>query len=229
VATGGRGLSIYGAILALVLSSCALPEAESGQPVRTSRQADAVQGVEPPARCPHGLQPVSPTVRWTYWFERDELGKLAAVSDAVLIGTVTGRRRGREERAAGGNWSQVREAQIVVEEVLAGDAPKQVAFQDGRWSRLFHHPERGERLDAFGILDVPVGTRGLFFLQRARGTHHPAWGVVNPQGIYRVSGPYVLDTCRADRLVRRVEGLSLDELRQLIRYQRSAASSGSMP
>jgi hypothetical protein len=152
----------------------------------------------------------------------DSVGELVAAADVVVVGRVaeTGRGRVLDEEDAVLTFMNVR---VAVEQVWAGRMPApSFTLERPGWEWTARRPgwrglldfagEREWRME--GELRLEEGDRGVFFLARHR--EPPGWETLGPEGLYLVDGGELADTGRSDPTVRKVEPMTVAQLRAAV-------------
>lgn len=167
-----------------------------------------------------------------YAVHYDNVGKLVASADAVVVGRVTATSRGRVLDEQDVVYT-IMNVSLAVEQRWAGRMPattftierlgwEQVARRPG-WRGWFDDAgERAWRVE--GELRLAQGDRAVLFL--AREPDQPGWSVLGPEGLYLVDGTELADTGRADPTVGTVESMTVSELQAAVAEAAAAVGRG---
>jgi hypothetical protein len=152
------------------------------------------------------------------------LPSMVATSATVVHGIVVGTSRGKviDEREVVYTRKLL---DIQVEATLAGrPTGPHAAVEVGGWRQVDGQAETELRFA--DELPIQLGDRGIFFLYDFE--HDGRYGMVNTQGVYLADGAQVRDSHRTDPLVRKLEALTMADLKDLIQQAKEAVSAGDV-
>jgi hypothetical protein len=157
--------------------------------------------------------------RWHF----DDLRDMVATSNLIVLGTVTAvERDGVSDQ--GDVIKTTRLLHVTVDKRLFGTLTSDsVVVEDPGWEKA---GGREVPWRVRGMIRLEVGDRAILFLHKAATAGR--FGLLSDQAGYRVEGADITDTDRTDPLVRRIEGMSVSELEQLVDEAAAAVRRGEL-
>jgi hypothetical protein len=171
-----------------------------------------------------GPRTVSTEAFWVHHF--DTSAQMLATADLVVEGTVTAVTPGRVLPGDSPVRHQVKEFRVQPGEVLRGSTQASSLTVEALGWELSEDANEGRaEIVVNGVVLPAAGDAGVFFLKRSSDG---ALNFINDQGVLLYADNRVRRTGRSDPLVRRLEALSVADLKRQLARDRTAVDAGKV-